>query len=113
MQRRIEQLLLVRAGHLVDDLAPTDAEVIEWLRQLEDGRADLERQAMLAAAKALQPDITLPEDQVINLLHTHVFEEAAESPEPAIAREILAGRYFSKDVLPGIERELLDNPGEG
>jgi hypothetical protein len=95
ISRRIEQLLHVRAGHLIDDLAPTDSDIIDWLRRLEDGRAELELQAMLVGTIGLQPMIQLPEDQAINLLHTMVFAQGANSPEAATAREILAGRYLT------------------
>lgn len=65
VSRRIEQLLLMRAGHLVDDLSPSNNDVMEWLRRIEDGRANLELDSLRDGLTAPAPDVTLEGDRAV------------------------------------------------
>ena len=94
VSHRIKQLLLVRSGHLVDDLAPSDTHLMEWLRRLQDGRADLERQATLVAAGELQPLIVWPEDQQVNRLIRGMLAEGDLRDEAHVVDELMDCGYL-------------------
>jgi hypothetical protein len=92
--KRIEQLLLVRAGHLVDDLSPTDADIIEWLRRIEDGRADLELHPMQAGLTDLGPQLPPTHDRKAALLLSAVAHQADFSTDARNVTNMLAARYL-------------------
>jgi hypothetical protein len=95
--RRILQLFMVRSGKLVDDLTPSHAQVIEWLRRIEDGRSLLEVAAMRDGLRAMAPDIRLPEDLPIARLLDQIAANAEEdnAHQASIVGEIFAGRYLN------------------
>ena len=95
--RRVLQSFMVRSGKLVDDLTPSDAHVIEWLRRIEDGRSVLEFAAMREGLRTMAADIRLPEDLAIaGLLHQIAADaEADNAHQASIVREIFVSRYLN------------------
>ncbi len=92
VSRRIKQILLVNAGHLIDDLAPSDTHLMEWLRRLQDGRADLERRAALADVDELKP--VSPDDQLINHLIKDMLAEGDTCDEAHVVDKLLDCGYL-------------------
>jgi hypothetical protein len=94
VSRRIEQLLLVRSGHLVDDLSPSDAHVMEWLRRIEDGRANLEVHRLREALSFLRPDITLQNDQDVADLLANVIRSVDFGDDAKNVTALLKAGYL-------------------
>jgi hypothetical protein len=95
--RRVLQSFMVRSGKLVDDLTPSDAHVIEWLRRIEDGRSGLEFAGKREGLRTMAADIRLPDDLAIaRLLHQIAADaEADNAHQASIVREIFVSRYLN------------------
>jgi hypothetical protein len=93
--RRIEQLLLMRAGHLVDDLSPSDAMVMEWLRRIEDGRADLELRRLRDGLETLAPKVRLEGDREVMQRLRGVFASGGFDEQATHVSEMLTGGYLA------------------
>jgi hypothetical protein len=92
VSHRIKQLLLVNSGHLIDDLAPSDTHLMEWLRRLQDGRADLERRATLADAEELEH--VSPDNRLINRLIRGMLAEGDMRDEAHVVDELMDCDYL-------------------
>lgn len=95
VSRRIEQLLLMRAGHLVDDLSPSDGDVMEWLRRIEDGRANLEVHALRGALASLAPHVALEGDHQVLALLSAVAKTADFSDDAGNVTEMFKRGYLA------------------
>ncbi len=95
VSRRIEQLLLMRSGHLVDDLSPSDGDVIEWLRRIEDGRADLEVHRLRDSVDALAPEVKLEGDRKVMGLIGAVAHATEFSGDASNVTEMHDGGYLA------------------
>jgi hypothetical protein len=93
--RRIEQLILMRAGHLVDDLSPSDANVMEWLRRIEDGRANLEVLGLREAIASLTRKLTLEGDRQVMALLRYFAETTDFSDDARNVTEMLEQGYLA------------------
>jgi hypothetical protein len=92
--RRIEQLILMRMGHLVNDLSPSDGTVIEWLRRIEDGRANLEVLGLRDAIASLAPKLTLDGDRPIMAMLRYFAETTDFSDDARNVTEMLEHGYL-------------------
>ncbi len=109
--KRVEQLLLVRAGHLVDDLSPTDADVIEWLRRIQDGRADLEMLQLQSGLTELGLQLPLPHDREAAFLLSVVAHQAklstdARQRDRHARRPLPDGQPAPKETLRGVDDRI-------
>jgi hypothetical protein len=95
VSRRIEQLLLMRAGHLVDDLSPSNNDVLEWLRRIEDGRANLEVHALRDGLAALAPDVKLDGDRAVIAILRALAEVTDFSDDAGNVSEMFTRGYLS------------------
>jgi hypothetical protein len=65
---------------------------MEWLRRLQDGRADIERRATLADAEELKP--MSPDDQLINHLIKDMLAEGDMRDEGLVVDELMDCGYL-------------------
>jgi hypothetical protein len=95
VSRRIEQLILMRMGHLVDDLSPSDATVIDWLRRIEDGRANLEGLGLRDGIASLAPKLTLDGDRQIIAMLRYFAETTDFSDDARNVTEMFEQGYLA------------------
>jgi hypothetical protein len=95
VSRRIEQLLLMRSGHLVDDLSPSEADIMEWLRRIEDGRANQEVHRLRDALTSLRPDIALDNDRQVAAMLSAVAHAADFSDDAVNVTDLLRSGYLA------------------
>ena len=99
ISKRIEQLLLVRAGHLVDDLSPSDADIMEWLRRIEDGRADTEVHQLREGLSSLAEDMPVSSDRQVAGMLSAIVASADFSADAINVTDLLAERYLMANPL--------------
>jgi hypothetical protein len=91
---RTEQSLLAKAGHIINDLSPSDAVIMEWLRRIEDGRANSEARRLRAAIAELGPQMQLPEDRQALAVLEWIVADADFAEEAVHVTELLASGYL-------------------
>jgi hypothetical protein len=99
-QRRIERSIMLRDGHLVDDLDPSDSEIRRWIELLgkpEHWRAEA---AAWRAAFARKPG-RAPEDreQAVLAVLDSVLAQAAPPEHILATHDILDGGYLDQPVI--------------
>lgn len=99
ISKRIEQLLLVRAGHLVDDLSPSDGDIMEWLRRIEDGRANAEVYQLREGLSSLAEDMPLSNDRQVATMLSAIVDGADFSADASNVTALLAARYLMTKPL--------------
>jgi hypothetical protein len=99
ISKRIEQLLLVRAGHLVDDLSPSNADIMEWLRRIEDGRANAEVHQLREGLSSLTEEIPVSSDRQVAAMLSAIVDSADFSADAKHVTDLLAARYLMANPL--------------
>lgn len=99
ISKRIEQLLLVRAGHIVDDLSPSDADIMEWLRCIEDGRANMEVLQLRGGLGSLAEEIPVGSDGQVAAMLSAILAGADFSADASNVTDFLAERYLMTNPL--------------
>lgn len=99
ISKRIEQLLLVRAGHLVDDLSPSDADIMEWLRRIEDGRANIEVYQLREGLSSLAEDMPPSNDRQVAAMLSAIVNSADFSADASNVTALLTARYLMTKPL--------------
>ncbi len=96
VSRLILKSFMLRYGHLIDDLSVSDAQIIDRLRQIEDGRVLSEYQEMRASLEKMAPDIKIDGDRQVALMQ-YVMAMCAELDHPAQAAAVTG--LFHSDYL--------------
>jgi hypothetical protein len=99
ISKRIEQLLLVQAGHLVDDLSPSDADIMEWLRRIEDGRANMEVFQLREGLGSLAEEMPAGSDRHVAAMLSAIVASADFSADASNVTDLLAERYLMVNPL--------------
>jgi len=90
LQARFLKLFMLRSGHLIDDLTPSDGEILERLRQIEDGRVRAEYQLMMDSLREMMPGIKISGDlEAAKVQFISAARELIESPVRAAAVKAL------------------------
>ena len=79
----------------LDDLSPSDGDVMEWLRRFEDGRANLEVHGLRDALAALAPDVTLAGDRKVMALLGAVADATDFSDDAGNVTEMFERGYLA------------------
>lgn len=96
----ISRLLMLRSGHLVDDLTASDESIQVWLRKLADGSAQAEEiQELATMAQGLDQETMLEEDQQALMFTGAVVNDAAFIESTAVFNEVLESGYLRDEPL--------------
>jgi hypothetical protein len=94
--QRIIKAFMLAAGHLIDDLSPSDADIIERLRQIEDGRILSEGRKMRREIEEWSDTPIAGDREAAKMIYaTSLWADAVEQPRHAA----IIKRLFSSDYL--------------
>jgi hypothetical protein len=97
VSKRILKSFMLRSGHLIDDLSPSDAQIIDGLRQIEDGRVLAEYAAMRKGLLDMMLEAKIPGDlEAAKMLYGSALRTELDHPAQAAAvAKVFCSGYLS------------------
>lgn len=96
--QRIIRAFMLASGHLIDDLSPSDADIIERLRQIEDGRILSEGRKMRREVEEWADNLVAGDREAAKMIYaTSLWADAVEQPRhAAVITRLFGGNYLAR-----------------